>query len=63
MRAVPTITTYDWLGASGTVRTSSGNGQTGYVIRGPNSNNNFTVDYTASAISELLYQWTASAEL
>jgi len=62
MRTSAAVVPYDWNGAANRVRTSAGDGQTGYVLRGP-SENNFTVDYTGASIAELLYQWTASAEL
>ena len=62
MRTSASVIPYDWVGAANRVRTSSGNGQTGYVLNGP-SENNFGVDYTSVGISELLYQWSASAEL
>jgi hypothetical protein len=62
MRASPSVIPYDWAGTANRVRTSAGNGQTGYVINGP-SENNFGIDYTSGGISELLYQWSASVEL
>ena len=62
MRGQPTIVPYDSAGTANRVRTSAGDGQTGYAVRGP-SENNFTVDYTSGGVIEVLYHWTASAEL
>jgi hypothetical protein len=62
MRTSAAVVPYDSTGAANRVRTSAGDGQTGYVVRGP-SENNFSIDYTSGGIAELLYQWTASAEL
>jgi hypothetical protein len=62
MRGQPTIISYDSTGTANRVRTSAGDNQTGYVIRGP-SENNFTVDYTSGGVIEVLYHWTASAEI
>jgi hypothetical protein len=61
MRDAPSIVPYDQAGAANRVRTSAGNGQTGYNIQTV-STEKFVVDYNAS-ITELLYHWTASAEL
>ena len=62
MRSATTIVPYDGAGTANRVRTSAGDGQTGYMVRGT-TENNFTVDYTSGGITELLYHWTASAEL
>lgn len=62
MRTAPGIVPYDSSGAANRVRTSAGDGQTGYVVRGP-SENNFTLDYSSGGVTEILYHWTASAEL
>lgn len=62
MRTAPGIVPYDYAGTANRVRTSAGDGQTGYVVRGP-SENNFTLDYSSGGVTEILYHWTASAEL
>ena len=62
MRTAPGIVPYDASGTANRVRTSAGDGQTGYTVRGP-SENNFTIDYTSGGVIELLYHWTSSAEL
>jgi hypothetical protein len=62
MRTSTTIVPYDSAGTANRVRTSAGDGQTGYAVRGT-TENNFTVDYTSGGITELLYHWTASSEL
>jgi hypothetical protein len=62
MRSTTTIVPYDSAGTANRVRTSVGDGQTGYVVRGT-TENNFTVDYTSGGINEMIYHWTASAEL
>lgn len=61
MRAIPTITLYDLLGASGKVYKGA-NGKTGVLQN--QATTGFT-GYTTDATSatEMLYQWTASAEL
>jgi hypothetical protein len=61
MRDAPSIVPYDQAGTANRVRTSVGNGQTGYNIQAI-STEKFVMDYNA-AISELLYHWTASSEL
>ena len=61
MRDPPSITPYDQAGTANRVRTSAGNGQTGYNIQ-TISTEKFVMDYNA-LINELLYHWTASAEL
>jgi hypothetical protein len=61
MRDAPSIIPYDQAGTANRVRTSAGNGQTGYNIQTV-STEKFVMDYNA-LINELLYHWTASAEL
>jgi hypothetical protein len=62
MRTAPGIVPYDQAGTANRVRTSAGDDQTGYSVRGP-SENNFTIDYVSGGVTEILYHWTASAEL
>jgi hypothetical protein len=61
MRATPTLTLYDWAGASGKIRTQAGNGQTAsasYV-----SEHSVTVDANDVSITECIFQYTCEAEL
>ena len=62
MRAVPSIIPYDSAGTPNRVRTSAGDGQTGYSLATA-STDKFTIDYNPGPITELLYQWSANAEL
>ena len=62
MRGLPTVVPYDSVGTANRVRANATDGQTGYALRGP-SENNFTVDYTSGGVTEVLYHWTASAEI
>jgi hypothetical protein len=62
MRAEPVIKVYDWDGNVDRVRTSSGNNQTTFTIQVA-SGTAFTVDTQGTSVSELLYQYTAQAEL
>ena len=62
MRAEPVIKVYDWAGNVDRVRTSAGNNQTTFSIQVA-SDTAFTVDTQSTNVSELLYQYTAQAEL
>jgi hypothetical protein len=61
MRSSPTLTLYDWAGASGKIRTQAGNGQTpsaSYV-----SEHTVIVDANNVSITECIFQYTVAAEL
>ena len=62
MRANCTVKLYDWAGNIDRVRTSGGNNQTTFTIQVANETA-FTVDTTSTSVTELLYQYTATAEL
>jgi hypothetical protein len=61
MRTLPSVVLYDWSGNANRVRTSGGDNQSGFVIQQA-TDRLITVDYGAG-ITELLYHYTASAEL
>ena len=62
MRANATVKLYDWDGNVDRVRTSAGNNQTGFSIALA-TETYFTVDTGATSTSELIYYYTATAEL
>lgn len=62
MRTNCTVKLYDWAGNIDRVRTSGGNNQTTFTIQVANETA-FTVDTTSTSVTELLYQYTSTAEL